>query len=292
MPDSLYYAVGGGMGHLTRAVGFIHTHGLDERQTIVLTASPYVKKILRTIHSFQLPHELSQDIKALQGWLVEFVKFHKIKNIYIDVFPSGIMGEWNDFPIQGITFFHVARLLNWESYKKNIYGKQPYFKKVFSYEYLTNEHHDYLLSHCDWLEVGKLEYPVVVESGELPDAILNIQRPIWLIVHSESTDEILALYEYAIDVYEAEGGARPVFCVVSPLRCSELPDEVMQFDIYPAFHLYEKAQRIFTGAGFNSILQTNSYRKKQYILPFNRRYDNQFLRAKIAKDYSRVRMKA
>ena len=55
---------------------------------------------------------------------------------------------------------------------------------------------------------------------------------------------------------------------------------LFHFDIYPASVLFEQADKIFTACGFNAMQQTKDFRNKHHFIPFERRYDDQFERAK------------
>lgn len=39
-----------------------------------------------------------------------------------------------------------------------------------------------------------------------------------------------------------------------------------------------ECQRLFTACGFNTFYETEKYRSKQCLIPFKRKYDNQFKR--------------
>jgi len=47
--------------------------------------------------------------------------------------------------------------------------------------------------------------------------------------------------------------------------------------------LIEKAEKIFSGCGFNVMQQTHFYAHKHEFIPFERRFDDQFWRTKQRK---------
>jgi hypothetical protein len=55
------------------------------------------------------------------------------------------------------------------------------------------------------------------------------------------------------------------------------------FNLFPVYPYFRQAGRIFTACGFNSMKQTKEFSYKHHFLPFRRRFDNQFLRAKLRK---------
>jgi hypothetical protein len=68
-------------------------------------------------------------------------------------------------------------------------------------------------------------------------------------------------------------------------RCDvDLPAGVTRIDAHPATHLYPTAEGIVTAAGFNVMLETEPYRERHHVIPFPRRFDDQFLRAARRRD--------
>ncbi|MEY4581528.1 MAG: hypothetical protein RL701_6231, partial [Pseudomonadota bacterium] len=119
LPKTLvYYALGGGLGHLVRARAFLHTLGLRDR-ALVLTASPHAldARVMEGLAISLVPEHLERDQQALQSFLADEISRVAADCLCVDTFPAGLLGE-----LEGITSpphvqrWHVARLLRWNVY--------------------------------------------------------------------------------------------------------------------------------------------------------------------------------
>jgi predicted glycosyltransferase len=307
----IYYAAGGGLGHLTRARAVLHTLGLKDRVAL-LTASPFAadKRVVGDAEIISIPQSFVTEPQSYKVWLRETFARHQPTKIYIDSFPAGIVGEFCDFEFAANTeLVHLARLLKWEAYSGQIQGTPPHFALTYRLEPLAAEHHAYLQNHSDEISPLLLKDPphdlneevkkaavaimrssvieLLVRHPQSPGQTPAVRRPIWLIVHSGSSAETAELVAYAAEMsYLEQIQARLV--VITPVANHEslmqTPDAGRQpvveaFDFYPAAAFFPIADRIITACGFNLMRQTENYRQKHRFMPFERRFDNQFLRA-------------
>jgi hypothetical protein len=67
------------------------------------------------------------------------------------------------------------------------------------------------------------------------------------------------------------------------LEFKPIKEDTVLFNFYPAYPCFEKVHKIVTACGFNSMLQTKAFRHKHVFIPFERRFDNQYLRASYRK---------
>lgn len=276
----LYYAVGGGLGHLTRARAFLHTLGI-ERNSAILTASGYScdKRITENIQIIKLSESYARDKFAYSNFLFDTIQKHQPANFYIDSFPAGILGEFSNFDFGRTNVIYIARLLKWACYapllKKNYRAD---FKTTFVLETLSGGHYDFVKKNSRSIEKIKLIYPTAATIPENAGKILNDIKPFWLIVHSGDMSEKTELVRYADDMRNIER-ADVILVLASPERIEiDIPD-LIQADIYPAAMLFVSAGRIFTACGFNAMNQLEIFREKHFFLPFERRFDDQFERA-------------
>jgi predicted glycosyltransferase len=58
-----------------------------------------------------------------------------------------------------------------------------------------------------------------------------------------------------------------------------LPDGFEATDEVPVADLYPRAARIISAAGFNVMCETAAWADKHHVVPFWRRFDDQYLRA-------------
>ena len=134
----LYYAFGGGFGHLSRTSALIHTLKLPINDVLILTNSKYAhlvfaqEQILMISETFyHKPDELFQLVKNA-------ISDYGISEMYIDAFPSGILGELNELKTNYCKIFYIARILNWKNYSPLIGIKNLHFEKTFIIEPLPD----------------------------------------------------------------------------------------------------------------------------------------------------------
>jgi hypothetical protein len=277
----LYYAMGGGMGHLSRAAAFIYTQKIADADIILLTSSAYAADILPNIKCLHISHKLPQTPQILAAKINEIISDYKISLCYIDAFPTGIVGEWAQVDTKRLQLHYIARLLNWEAYRP-FWSESILFEQIYICEPLTAAHENDLRRVSANFSNLDLAYPPALGFDLREKFNINkfdTQKPIWLIVHSENQAEIQALYDYAKDVAAYE----KISCHFILITAAEAFDVGGQADWLKhsaAYAFFSQAAKIFTAAGFNLMQQLRDFRARHHILPFRRTFDNQFLRLK------------
>lgn len=269
----LYYAMGGGLGHLTRARALLHTLGLEREATLFtssrLAGDPRVTGDLPVVH---VPVGLDGHRESLLALLEKTISDLGASRLVVDAFPAGILGElagWT--PPPGLALWHVARLLRWERYSADASPRLPRFEKTFVLESLHDDHRRALEAAS--VETRHLD---LVDPPSTPPE--PVEAPYALVVHSGPDDETNDLVACARELLRADGSeARLV--VVSPERPRDLPQDVSWRDAFPATALYAGAERIVAAAGFNVVRQTAPFGAKRFLVPYPRRFDDQFARA-------------
>lgn len=273
----VYYAIGGGLGHLVRAQAFLRTIGHADT-AIVLTASDFARdaRVGAGVEMLIAPKSLEHDAAALRRWLMRELERIGADCLCVDAFPAGILGELCDLPAGLVPdFWHVARLLRWEEYAQVMRGAVPRYEHVWRVEELTEPHQRFLDRHCDrCADIELVDAPCVA-------AEVDVCEPFWLIVHSGPHAEVSELVAYADEIRSMEGVAVPLW-LASLEPPVHLPPGTRMLDAYPAAAYFPHAQRIFSAAGFNVMRQTAPYRDKHAVLPMPRRFDDQFERARRA----------
>lgn len=269
----LYYAVGGGMGHLARAKALLEHFKLAQDSVKVLTASPFAQNYFPDLPILLLPSHLAQNPEFYQIWLEQQFRKYNFEQIWVDSFPCGILGELQALAQRNLQWIYFARILQWENYK-GIWQKILPYEKVYLLETLEKAHQNFLESHYSKkLEVLHFEYsrksvPYIFDKND------------WLIVHSEPETEVCELLAYAYEQAEIEN-QKPRFCVISPVQKLNTSLTYTHFYLSEAYQYFEQAGRVITACGFNAMKQMQLYKEKHHFLPFPRRFDNQFLRAKL-----------
>lgn len=284
----LYYALGGGLGHLTRARAVAYTLGLTEPITI-LTASPFAqnRQIVGPAEVLPVPPALSADLPAYRAWLQAAFERLAPTVLYLDAFPAGILGELCDFPLPpDLPIYHLARLLRWNTYAPVLRGTPPTLTHTHLLEPLDAEHLAFLHQHSASLAPLLLHDPPPAPEEDCTSAIAAYLQAqgnplLWLIVHAGAPGEVAELLAYATEIAQCESlhAADLLLLLLAPERPATLPPHIRHRACYPAPPLFPLADRIITACGFNSMRQTAPYHERHRFLPFPRYYDDQFRRA-------------
>ncbi|HUR01148.1 MAG TPA: hypothetical protein VM347_01290 [Nonomuraea sp.] len=244
------YARGGGLGHLTRVRAYLHTVHPGAVTTI------------------------------LTEWPGDPAALSRADEIVVDAFPAGLDGELDAVGVPpGARVVHLARLLRWDAYRPLIPDRPLRFAQTWLAEPVSGPHLSYLRSVSDRIDPLSLQDPPpAMAPGDPPDLPPATAFGDWLIVHSGPPEEILELLAYARESAALEG-LSPRLVLVSPAAPPGLPAEVAHLAVCPAWPLFATAGRIVTAAGFNAVRQAAPYRDKHRMVPFPRRFDDQFTRA-------------
>lgn len=259
------YARGGGLGHLTRVAAYLHTVHPGAAATI------------------------------LTEWPGDPAALSRADEIVVDAFPAGLDGELDAAGMPpGARVVHLARLLRWDAYRSLIPDRPLRFAQTWLAEPVSGPHLSYLRSVSDRIDSLSLRDPpgpppgtapgdpsgppLATAPGDLLGAPPMTAPGDWLIVHSGPPEEILELVAYARESAALEG-LSPRLVLVSPAAPPGLPAEVAHLAVRPAWPLFATAGRIVTAAGFNAVRQAAPYRHKHRMVPFPRRFDDQFTRA-------------
>lgn len=283
----LCYALGGGLGHLTRMRALLHSLGeaAGGEPVTVLVSSPLAldPRALggwSAILAPAMPAAASETARAALGaWVAAVVARLRPRAIYVDAFPGGILGELcgMDWPAAGASLFHAARRLRWERYRGRLPGPLPPFAVTYLLEPLEPDHRAALAACTRTLTDQAIADPPAAAALAAPPPLASEAPAVgaWLIVHSGPEAEIVELIAYAESLQRMEGSTAPL-ALIAPRQAA---GEVARCDIYPAWPLFAAAPRIVTACGFNLMRQTASHRGRHRFLPFPRPLDDQFVRA-------------
>jgi hypothetical protein len=309
------YAHGEGLGHLTRLRAYLHTIGHHAPVTI-LTASAFaadprvtgphpIRRIppdlaLQVAPPRTRPHPPAgapprteapprtggpsrtgapppteaagragvRDRAGLRDWVGGVLREMGAAEFVVDAFPAGLLGELDDSVVpEGTSVTHLARLLRWAEYEEYVPERPLRFDRTFVVE-----------------PVGHLPYLEEVSGSVAPIELIEPPAPGaegpggWLVVHTGPDEEIHELVAYARDMAGLEG-VRSTITLVAPRRPTGLAADVRHLDVYPAWPLFAGAERIVTAAGCNAVRQLAPWRDRHRMLPFPRRFDDQYARA-------------
>jgi len=263
----LYYAMGGGLGHLSRSLAILQEmpRSLAE-QVRVLASSRHAALALPL---FPCPvdvvaGEILTSRRAYFRYLEDYLERFRISSVILDTFPFGIVGEWLHVG-SSLPRALIARSLKWEAYQERIqhhdgpFPQQALVLETLSEPYFHRLKQDSRLEHLD--------APIALrESASQTD---RSGKQGLLIVHSGEKDERTILEQIARrHMREKNEQSAP-------------PDYIFpEQGVYPAERIMARYQTIVAAAGYNMVaIASQAPPNQHYILhPFPRRFDDQFLR--------------
>jgi hypothetical protein len=243
---TVYYALGGGLGHETRARRVLQSLGVQGAEII---------------GNRDVPAALEGDRERHRAWAIERFSGHRV---IVDAFPAGLQGELSG--IEGVSFDYVARLLRWDEYKRAIPEPPPRFGTTYVVEPLTEAHDSFVRAASAQVIPLSLGAP----SPKAP--ALGIEGDYSLVIHSGPAEEVRDLMAFAREL-----GHERVHVVT---RCDmPFPEGFARLSTDRPFDYFAGAKRIVSAAGFNLMLETEPWRDKHHVVPQPRRFDDQYLRA-------------
>lgn len=299
--DIVHYALGGGLGHITRTLAIREYFGYHS--TCITLCSPRFLN-LEPFHS-QLnlvspPDTFSTHRDELRDWVYAQLLRYQPRIFCVDTFPGGLLGELCEIPSQlnlpTMEWHWVARALKWDTYSQVLPGRLPKFDRLFSVEPLPEEQVQSMKDSFGLWESLKLKPPSVHQPPlgfhELLRRWASLENPIWLLVHTGSDSEWKELFDYAFACAKMESIV-PHWAAVMPENSADFmnwersrPQKVEVVNLSPSVFLFPFVDKIFSGGGFNVMLETERFRYKHRPLPFPRRFDDQF--ARIARSQPMV----
>ena len=135
----LYYALGGGLGHLTRARQVLAALDLTD-DAALLTASRFARdqRVTGELPVVQVPRWLGRDRAAFREWLAVTLADLRPQELIVDSFPGGILGELCGMELPPAR--HVARRLRWPAYAPRLDGPLPRYEVAYVLEPLEDRH--------------------------------------------------------------------------------------------------------------------------------------------------------
>ncbi len=274
----LYYCMGGGLGHITRFLAFCHTRNI---RPVLLTAVDIEKLCQIEIPAEKIivmPWELAENRLAFTDWVHQQITNEKPDKLIVDSFPGGIMGELCGFDyLKGVACEYIVRILKLDVYCRRLRSELPVFSRFWQVEKLGKQQDRWLKEYAEFCGAPVVDLDLVYpETGA--DRDFAIDNDFWLIIHSGNENELLVLLKEAQKVAK-KIGITPEYIVIGQcIRPDYLPAEIKYYSVYPVSSLLEKADKVFSGAGFNLVTQMKAMRNKHICIPFHRALDDQQLR--------------
>src|SRR5438477_10791873 len=115
----LYYAVGGGLGHLVRARAVLHTLGLEDDAALLASAPQALdRRVVGAMPVHVAPVGSDRDLPGYRRWVADTLQRLHPEAIFVDTFPAGLVGELAGLrELTRARLHYVARLLRWPVYR-------------------------------------------------------------------------------------------------------------------------------------------------------------------------------
>lgn len=254
----LYYAMGGGLGHLSRTIAILNEAPELHGKTRIMTSSrltPMVKPHSPCPMDY-IRGAVLESRKRYFDFLSDYITFHRIRLIVLDTFPFGIVGEWF-FVDPGIPRILIARDLKWPVYlNKFVRWPLVFPSKSIAVEPLIGQYQRVLEKNS---ELTVLNAPILLEQAQS-----GPRNAKGVIIHSGSDAECRRLEKFA----RQSGIVGDMDTVYADKK------------IYPAEKTISAYRFVVSGCGYNmaAIASQSPPERKHLLMPFKRKYDNQFLR--------------
>ncbi len=275
MPGSgapwLLYALGGGWGHLTRAVALAQAASAR-----ILTNSPYAARVASAMPELDLLM-LDADLPIAQARIeiVEKIRAASPACLIVDTFPRGLGGE-------------LAGALHSLAPKKVLVHRDldPHYVATARLKDFVRSHYDLILipgedeagAFAD-LPAAAVTAPWLVRSHPNPGIRTDI-----LICAAGPTEELAWYGEVAAELHAR---SKAIVRCVAPICPAGCPAECW-LEYWPAADLIATAEVVIGGAGYNAIHECLAYNVPLIARPWPRTYDRQWLRARRAAKHGSV----
>ncbi len=266
----LYYALGGGLGHITRSLAIIRHLGRAAARFRLLVSSEHAGLAAAACPCALdvVPADVMASRQHYYRFLQDHLRQHRVASIILDSFPFGIVGEWAAVARE-VPRFLIARDLKWTAYASAVnVDNGPWPCAGLAIEPLDPA---YRLNLEDRLDLDVLNRPIVLPL-EQPFGTLPVDHGRsndWVVAHSGPPAEQELLLRFARErMRERDAGP-------------EEPSTIFpKQGIYPAEPLLLRYKQVVTAAGYNlaafGMLHRSTF--THHLLPLDRRFDDQYAR--------------
>ncbi len=263
----MIYAYGSGLGHLKRVTSFLKRQNYATENCILLTNSEF-SEFWGSEWNVMVKEDLFFSSAEFLPFIENLISENNINTVIADVFPAGFYGELSSLlsHFQGKKIL-LSRILADSYFDRN--PDIPDFDEIFAME------KGIALSSFRSGKIRHLDYQENLSEG----ISIPIETPYFLIIHSQPLTEVLHLYRLA-KMYRTHQKILILTATAVPQENISAED-LFLFQQKPSQSLLGNAEKIFSGAGFNTFHMLVPYHKKWICNPFPRTFDDQFLRKAI-----------
>lgn len=263
----LYYALGGGLGHISRSFALI-SHApkpLQPRIRLLISSkSAYVARPHSPCPVDEVPRWAMAGKGRYPQFLADHFKQHGFSCIVIDTFPFGLLGELKHAAPE-LPRVLVGRYLRWGAYIDRcgetddaVWPQVAVMIEQQQDEYLEQMERNGRVINAPW----------PISLARLADAEGPAEKPACCVVHSGTPSETRRLMSAARNIMSGHRMAGPPELFTPEKGLFPLERHMLRFS------------DIVTGAGYGSCAAASvlNGRIRYHLHPFPRRFDDQTLR--------------
>ncbi|WP_414530463.1 UDP-N-acetylglucosamine--LPS N-acetylglucosamine transferase [Nodularia chucula] len=276
----LIYALGGGWGHLNRALS-LGRIAAQYTQVTIITNSPYAQQVN---HESCLVHEIPDNasFSATRLQVQQILLTTKYDCLIVDTFPRGLGGELADILPQ--LNFIPKILIHRDINPKYIQAKnlRNFVAANFNTVIVPGEGTD--LGFCDLPIVQHTAPWLIRNAEELPDRnstrshILRVEpsRPTILVCAAGKPSELEIFSQITLRLQQDfPQCAVRILAATCPVNCPK----TLWVSHYPGIECFAAADIVIGGAGYNTVYECAAVGVPLVALAFARLYDRQSKRA-------------
>ncbi|TWP29411.1 hypothetical protein ETU09_02910 [Apibacter muscae] len=263
----LIYAYGAGLGHLKRVSDFIISEKIFPEDCLILTNSKYSDFWQNKWKIISIEPFIFKNPQLFFTFFQEIESRYTIEKFIVDTFPLGFHGELKEcikqFKNEKIL---LARILSKHYFEK--YSESFYYSTI----YIIEKGIYYPAKFAEKIKPYQLKY--YVKEKEIPK---NLNFPFFLIIHSQPLSEVIYLYKLA-DMYRTNQKIVILTMEKATTPFWDCTNTYIFYTTQTALNFIKRAEKIFSGCGFNTMRLLSEWENKCLFIPFPRTYDDQFLR--------------
>jgi len=263
----LYYALGGGLGHISRSCALIARAPDSLRSRIRLLVSSAGAEVARPFCPCPLdrvPAQAMADRTLYRRFLARYLARYPFTCVVLDTFPFGLVGEWRHLAPE-LPRVLVGRYLRWQACRERCGDPAG---AVWPKVALMIEQQEtvYLEELSRFSRTVTARWPV--SPARPTDGPAGGVAPACCIVHSGPPEEVVRLADLARRVMAERGiaGAPEIF--------------TPEAGLFPVERHLSRFSDVVAGAGYAACAAAAvlNGRVRYHLHPFPRRFDDQVLR--------------
>lgn len=267
----IYYAFGGGLGHLTRSIAILRKlKKIKNIEFIALTNSQffsYYKKEDIKYHYFSNKKNLEKEVP-------EFIEDFRPDLLIVDNFPKGIIGELKNIVVKN-------------KFKKILIKR---FTKENDFEFENNNYD--LIIICERYQYSENSKKVIFTEPILIrdyDEILNCEEARKILKSSKDEKLILGVgsgngervenfFNLLVKIKKRIKFENIDLKLTSPYEIKRSESEKFIFNYYPLFEIIRGVDVIIGAGGYNLFYECFVSKTPAIFIPQKRKFDDQFRR--------------